>query len=379
MKSKGIFPIVFAGILILLSISANAQDISITLDDTLTDNLTSEEDIKWYTFEMTDYGDAVLSIAGLQDHWDGYSSHWRCTVYADDKESVIASTDVRGYSANSGPNIISAPKLSAGTYYVQMTGVRYINPLLSTFTTDPYQINLIKFYPSTPVIYDNNAVQTFQHTHDILWAFDGTGFLKLNDGECFGALMRSNNGAIVPVLIGKDEASVEYMISSTGEKITAAGPWHDKSFGIDYYYSECRYIDKYTEKSVDTDSLPMLYVDTNSTLTAVEKIVNTLEEERYKAEHGETGYLLKKIKSMTGILGGIVVFILIVFFFNWIHGPSTDSEGGYSSSSSSSYNYDRNLHDELDATITAMRRSETYGPDWSGYDPEAPTDTHDIW
>lgn len=58
---------------------------------------------------------------------------------------------------------------------------------------------------------------------------------------------------------------------------------------------------------------------------------------------------------------------------------SSGCGGGSYDSDSSSTDIDWELHDELDAVQHAMRITEKYGEDWGGYDPEAPTDSSEIW
>lgn len=261
MKRICAFFLALAGIWILLMPSSYVQAEDATLDDTLTDNLSDEDEVKWYSFEMAEPGDAVLVVTGLQDHWDGYAYHWQCVICEADQESVITGANISGCSETNGPSVLSVPGLAAGTYYVQMARARSSNPLMATFTTDPYQMQLFRYYPtaySAPAA--NNQIQTFQNAGDILWAFDGTAFVKLHDGECYGALAKNIDGAIVPVLIGKEESAVEYVISSTGERVTAT-PLHYEPLGDDsWYYSESRYVDAYTDAAADTSSLPMLYL-----------------------------------------------------------------------------------------------------------------------
>lgn len=286
------------------------------------DRLTSPEQIRWYGLEMAEKGDVLLSITGMQAEWDGYSNHWRCTLYRDDMETAVTATDVRGYSAGRGPNVLSAPGLEAGTYYLQMRSTSSANPLMTAFTTAPYEISLLRYYHSHLAAYDGDGVQTFQNAGDVLWSLDGTGFLKVSDGECFGALMRSKDGAVVPILVSTDAAAVEYLISSTGEKIQADGPFHHKDSGIDYYYSKCEYIHRYTESSLKTSSLPILYVDTNSPHAAAETVADKLLE----TEMGEQEYWWKQNEGTVTIACTVVIGLAVLIILGKIIG--TGGGGG---------------------------------------------------
>lgn len=149
MKRKYIFLVVFIGVLMRLTPLSYAQEYYTVLEDTLTDNLTSLEDTRWYSFEMTEPGDVTLTVTGLQDDWDGYSYHWNCAIYDESQTSIITTADVSGYSGSFGPSILSALDLDSGTYYVRIKAASSANPLMTTFTTDSYKIQLTRTYSST--------------------------------------------------------------------------------------------------------------------------------------------------------------------------------------------------------------------------------------
>lgn len=318
MKRKIFLVLILIGVLMSSLPMVNAQEIDTVLENRLTDNLTSKEDIKWYSFEMIEDGDAIIIVTGLQDHWDGYPYHWQCAIYEDDQESVMVYDNVRGYAENDGPSIISAPELTAGTYYIRMTSTNSANPLMTAFTSDSYELQLLRYYNSESAVYDGEGIQTFDSAWDILWAVDGTAFLKLNDGECFMALMKNENLAIVPVLISTDKDAVEYIVSSTGERITARGPFHHDDSDLDYYYSDCNGIDKYTNKN---HKLPIVEVD-NASMVA---------DKMLEEEMGTFSYLWMKCKDIVyGLLG--LVFFLIIFALFFGGGGGSKSDGDASGS-----------------------------------------------
>lgn len=292
MKRKHAFLLILLAMLTLLTPLAYAEDSSAAAVETFEDHLEFNDEVKWYEFEMTEAGGAVIFIEGLQERWDGYTYHWRCKVYEANMESVITYGDVRGYTSQySKATTISLPDLEAGTYYLQMTSVNYTNPLMTTFTSDPYRISLVRSYHSAAAVYDGDGVQAFQQSGAVLWSLDGTKFLKLNDGECLGALTSTSYGAVVPLLVSTDEEAVEYLVTSTGERIGATGPYHDEASGLDYYYSDCRYISQYATETVDTSSLPITYISIGKKGmgSAVESLIAIREAElrRKKAERKE--------------------------------------------------------------------------------------------
>lgn len=289
MKRICAFFAAFVGIWTLLIPLAYAGEAGGTLEGGLTDHLASREEVKWYSFEMTEPGDAVLMVTGLQDHWDGYAYHWTCVLYASDRESAIAGEHVRGYSQADGPSVLSAPGLAAGTYYIRMTSASSSNPLMASFTEDPYELRLLRYYPSQAAAAGSyREIKVFRNAGDVLWAFDGTAFLKLYDGECYGALMENSKGAVVPVLIGAEKTAVEYIVSSTGERVTAGTAWHYEPLGEEgWYYAGGGYIDPYTEAAVDVPSLPMLYVGRERLSSTAKLIADEIVEA--KAENRQPG------------------------------------------------------------------------------------------
>lgn len=341
MKRNFILLVALASMLTMLTPFARAEDTTTASIETFIDNLATKEDIRQYEFEMLEDGDAVIYVSGLQESWDGYPYHWFCTVYEADLVTVVAYANVRGYTDEyNGPAVISAADLTAGTYYIQMESVNSANPLMTKFTSDSYEITLVKAYASASARYHGDGVQTFQNAGDVLWAFDGTAFVKLNAGECFVALIDSASGAVVPMLIGTDEASVEYVVSSTGEKISSGGSWRDETSGIDYYYSQCSYIRQYTEKSMDTSAVPIAYFHTNRTKEAIERICNSRrdemleKEEAPREEPAEKTSWLKEHKGSIIAFGAVIVGVLV---FGVISSDTTHSYDSYGSESGGGY------------------------------------------
>lgn len=340
MKRICAFLAALVGIWTLLTPLAYAGEAGGTLEGGLTDHLASREEVKWYSFEMTEPGDAVLMVTGLQDHWDGYTYHWTCVLYAADRESAIAGEHVRGYSQADGPSVLSAPGLAAGTYYVRMTSASSSNPLMASFTEDPYELRLLRYYPSQAAVTGSyREIKVFRNAGEVLWAFDGTAFLKLYDGECYGALMENSKGAVVPVLIGAEKTAVEYIVSSTGERVTAGTAWHYEPLGEDgWYYSGGGYIDPYTEAAVDVPSLPMLYVGREGLRSTAELIADEIVEA--KAENRQPGepaptkppepsesdkvddWVMGKLDTAALLSVGIVSLFTAVCLFNGLRRPA---------------------------------------------------------
>lgn len=342
MKRICAFLAALVGIWTLLTPLAYAEEAGGTLEGGLTDHLASREEVKWYSFEMTEPGDAVLMVTGLQDHWDGYTYHWTCVLYAADRESAIAGEHVRGYSQADGPSVLSTPGLSAGTYYVRMTSASSSNPLMASFTEDPYELRLLRYYPSQAAVTGSyREIKVFRNAGEVLWAFDGTAFLKLYDGECYGALMENSKGAVVPVLIGSEKTAVEYIVSSTGERVTAGTAWHYEPLGEEgWYYSGGGYIDPYTEAAVDVPSLPMLYVGREGLRSTAEliadEIVEAKAENRQPGEPAPTGqpqqpksdnaddWVMGKLDTAALLSVGIVSLFTAVCLFNGLRRPAKE-------------------------------------------------------
>lgn len=342
MKRICAFLAALVGIWTLLTPLAYAEEAGGTLEGGLTDHLASREEVKWYSFEMTEPGDAVLMVTGLQDHWDGYTYHWTCVLYAADRESAIAGEHVRGYSQADGPSVLSAPGLSAGTYYIRMTSASSSNPLMASFTEDPYELRLLRYYPSQAAVTGSyREIKVFRNAGEVLWAFDGTAFLKLYDGECYGALMENSKGAVVPVLIGSEKTAVEYIVSSTGERVTAGTAWHYEPLGEEgWYYSGGGYIDPYTEAAVDVPSLPMLYVGREGLRSTAEliadEIVEAKAENRQPGEPAPTGqpqqpksdnaddWVMGKLDTAALLSVGIVSLFTAVCLFNGLRRPAKE-------------------------------------------------------
>lgn len=306
----------------LFLVPAHAQGTSEIQSSTFTDNLSSEDEIKWYPFEMEEEGDVFIQVQGLLDRLDG-RYYWRCMVLEADQETVLADLSVLGRSEFYGPDRVALPNLSAGTYYIRMSSIAFANPLLSTFTTDNYELKLVQVSNSAQPVYDGDGVQTFSKAGEILWSKNGTVFVKCNDGVCYGALTRDSDGTIIPVLISEEPDAVEYFVSETGEIVGAGNsPWTQKRTNTDYYISERGYKGNSSQKSSSEKNLPIFYVE-KSGAYAAEKIMDKLGE----GEYGELQYLWMKHKeAILAIGGGLIMLFLYIAFFSYFAPNSGGSD-----------------------------------------------------
>ena len=179
--------------LFLLSFKAEEpQDSAPVLVETqqITDNLSNPEEIKEYPVTVAEKGDLRITLAGLQERWDGYTYHWHATLFAEDKTTVITKESVRGYCGIEGyATTLSLPDMEAGTYYLQMTSVAYQNPLMATFTDASYQISITPFYHSVPETPASDKLKTVSKAGEVICKIEDTVYVKLNDGEALRRTM----------------------------------------------------------------------------------------------------------------------------------------------------------------------------------------------
>lgn len=182
-------------------------------DSGILDNLNEKTDVRWYTFPITVEGDAVLLFNSESSSIKRYC--WECTVYAQDKTTVLKTEDV-----GRDLTYIAVNDLTAGTYYVKIQMTQGTNPALSPneygFSKGQYSINVLSC-SSTWTGCTGDKAFTVTEAGTLLCALDGTLFLKAYDGEAVVGLYTYENGKTGPLLLGNEPRSIAYFSSEAGQ------------------------------------------------------------------------------------------------------------------------------------------------------------------
>ncbi len=334
-------------------------------EDGMTDHLETAEDVRWYSFTLSEPGEGLIYLQSLQEVWTGYTFYWYTTVYASDMETVITETSVRGADHLT---TFALEDLSAGTYYLKIQSVAYNNPLMADFTDDPYQITVHTFYHSTERTYEHDGVQIMSNADELICKLNTTFYIKLNDGEAFVALYRNQNNAIVPFLISETKEAVEYMVSDG--TIVRAAPNPKIIDGTEYYYS-------------NADSVPFHYFDKNacpfyfSSKAGPSDLINdVLERYEIDADGGEFLYFIKNYWGWLLVIGGFCLLMVGLVIKEKVSdllysrsSSSSRSSGGYNSSSGgSSSPTEQQLREMEDMRIVNHINQNLHTP---GYDTES--------
>lgn len=341
-------------------------------DEAIVDNLTDAEDVNWYSFTLTEKGMAVISIQSLQEHWNGYKYNWHASVYAADKTTLIKEVGVEGYTYTTR---LATGMLEAGDYYLRIGAVKSSNPLMAGFTDKNYSITTTIAYASTKNEDPAGKTKTVSKAGDIICAIDGEIFIKCNDGEAVAGLYRNKKGAIVPMLVSKEEAAVAYIVMSTGAVVDG---WSVPT-KEGYYYSYGDSIETYSEERgfYQTDDLPLYFTDTQS--QACSDVADAILEQQQVEKAGGKGarFFQKHGKTLLIVLGVIVALVLYVIFWNRASGGTSStgssSSSSYSGSSGGSYSGSSTINNptwqDIDDMQTANKIAENLRN--PNYDPES--------
>ncbi|MBE6654757.1 MAG: hypothetical protein E7608_04795 [Ruminococcaceae bacterium] len=322
-KFSKVFSCVFALILLCLNllVPIQAADISVSedaktlSDETITDNLEDENDANLYSFEFTERGDAVILFQSLQKNWTGYTYYWKATVYSSDM-AVISESKIKG--AND-LTVISLDNIEAGTYFVEITPVNTVNPLMGGFTAEPYEMTLFSLYGSFEPEF-GKGVQVFDKKFQIIGKIDDTYFIKVGEGTAYGAFYRNDEGAILPMLVSESKDAVNYIISSTGQYTkTYSSPTIEKD-GVTYYYTNAQWIDRYTKNKNDWQSendANYKFIDERKDGSAAEDVLIAVE----KAEKGVFMYVLSNYWYWPLIIIVAIGFLAVTSFLQY-DGPA---------------------------------------------------------
>ena len=343
-------------------------------DEAIVDNLTDAEDVNWYSFTLTEKGMAVIAIQSLQERWNGYKYNWHASVYAADKTTLIKEVGVEGYTYTT---LLATGTLEAGDYYLRIGAVKSSNPLMAGFTDKNYSVTTTIAYTSTKNEGPAGQTKTVSKAGEIICAIDGEIFVKRNGGEAVAGLYRNKKGAIVPMLVSKEEAAVSYIVMSTGAVVDG---WSVPT-KEGYYYSYGDSIETYSEERgfYQTDDLPLYFTDTQSQACA--DVADAILEQQQVEKAGGKGhrFFQKHGKTLLIVLGVIAALVLYVIFWNRASGgsasggSSSSSSSSYSSSSGGSYGGSSTIHNptwqDIDDMQTAQAIAERLRD--PNYDPES--------
>lgn len=354
-------------------------------DEPYSDHLTDKTDVHWYSFEMKGQGKGVVRIQSLQKVWTGYTYYWYATVFASDRETVVAESSVRGADYLTTLNL---GELSAGTYYLQIRSVAYNNPLMAGFTDESYEISTEKYYYFTERTYPENGVQILYSADELICKLGTTFFVKNNDGMAYVGLYRNDKGAIVPFLVGETKESVEYRVSDG----TIVYAW-DVPFeynGKEYYYS---YADSIQSYEYDSSTYPIYFSDSQSQACA-DVGEDILKQYDIFLAGGEFKYFMQHNWVWVTIVAVLGITIVIGAFKDTLPGGggesrsrSSSSYTSYSSTSTSSASNEVDIIDmEIAKKIAGNINTPGYDPDSFGSggetppaDPESFPPSGDIW
>lgn len=262
------------------------SDETLLSGEKLTDSLDYKTHSHIYDFDLTEKGDAVILIKSMQDGISAFTYYWTASLYTSDM-TPISKTPVEG----SGKlTVISLDNIDKGKYYLEITSASSSNPLLSGFTTEPYEITLLSLYHSfTPEF--KSGIQVFDKDLQIIGKIDDTFFIKVGEGAAYGAFYRNSKGALIPILVSKDSSAVNYIVSSTGQYTKTYNSPNIKKDGTTYYHTSADWIDKYSEKKegwVSKESANYKYIDKDTDSSAAKSVLKAVE----KNEKGAFMYYL---------------------------------------------------------------------------------------
>lgn len=325
-------------------------------DEGVTDHLTDVDDVNWYQITLTEKGMAVIAIQSLQENWNGYTYNWHAAVYAADKKTLIKETGVRGYNYTT---LLATGELEAGDYYLRVGTVSASNPLMAGFTDKDYRVTATIAYASLQIEGSVEQTKTVSKAGEVICAIDGEIFVKLNDGEALVGLYRNPKGAIVPMLVSKEQTAASYMVMSTG--VVAEG-WSTPT-DEGYYYSQADSIEAYSEEyRWVTDDLPLFFTDTQSQACA-DVADAILKQQAIELAGGKVPYFFKTHgKTLLIALAVVAGLVLWTRLKNLVGGGSSDDGGSYSGGGGSTWQ-------ELEDMRIAKQISNNLKT--PGYDPES--------
>lgn len=182
----------------------------------VTDALNKETAQRWYTVEITEPGDAVVTFYN-ERIINQRDISWECTLFGQDKTTVLATLDV-----GDGCSFMAANDLTEGTYYLRVQTAEKAADSDSTdsygYCKGEYTLNIVTC--ATPVAIDP-ADYTVDKAGDLLCVVDGHLFIKAADGEAVAGAYVNEDGQAGPLLLCQMQGdAVDYFSSATGKLYT---------------------------------------------------------------------------------------------------------------------------------------------------------------
>lgn len=330
-------------------------DVKAISEDNLEDNLEQKGDTNWYSFEMTETGDAVLLFRAKMQWASGYSHNWKATVYSSDMEPVVEDRELETFKALT---VINLKELKTGKYYVHIEATH--------FDKAPYDIAVVRCYYSKPVTFEQDGVQIFTETNQIIGEIDGTYFIKVGEGTAYGVFHKNEEGALLPLLISEDKSAVSFVVSTTEQvSESSSGGYYFRHEGTEYHYSAANWMDKYSENNSFSKAPYYHFSDTSISDKCIKNIFNQLE----KQEKGMFMYIVSNFWYWPLIIAAVIGGILALKFYTGGNSSSSDDEysggGSYTSGSGSDIHKYGN---DMDTINRINDKINSPGYDVAGFD-----------
>lgn len=299
---------------------AAASELDIT-DNVVTDNLSAKTDVRWYRFEVSVEGDAVIVFHAAKATKKPFV--WECAIFDQDKTTLLKSKNI-----GSGYSFLAANDLPEGTYYVRVQVAQDNDPHVSSdrygFSSNQYTVKALTCASPRAEV-GENGLMVVSEPATVLCVLDGTVFVKTDEGKTIVALYTNNKGETGPLLVrieSSDPNGGAYFSSKTGN----AYFFHRESYvsygegsqRLRYYYSPDA---GFAEGSFEDSLLPNLYRCGNAKKMSEERAVKEMLNVHYGKDPDEgLGFLIFMDSPWFIVaIGGGILLIAAVVLLLWLY------------------------------------------------------------
>ena len=285
-------------------------------DHEVTENLSAETDVRWYRFEVTVEGDAVIVFHAAKGTKKPFN--WECAIFDQDKTTILKSENIgKGYS------YLAANDLTAGTYYVRVQVAQDNDPSVSPdrygFTDNQYSVKALTCASPRPEV-DKNGLMVVSEPATVLCVLDGSIFVKTDEEEAIVGLYTDHRGKTGPLLVKLETlnknggayftSKTDYAYSFDDDRYVSYG---ERFNVLRYYYS--------SPSGFADPLLPNLYRCGDGQKMSEERAVKELLNVHFGKDPDEgLGFLIFMDSPWFLVaIGGSVVLIAAVVILIWLY------------------------------------------------------------
>lgn len=289
-------------------------------DNFLTGSLNAETDVRWYRFQVTEEGDAVIAFHAEKAGSKPFN--WEIAIYAQDQTTRLEAKNVgKGYS------FLAANDLPVGTYYASVRMAQNNDPDTMPdrigFCGNPYSVKVLTCASPRAEVGENGLLVVSEPA-TVLCVLDGSIYVKTDEEQVLVGLYTNHDGKTAPMIVAINQNKIDggsYFSSQTNHAYffhrSEYVSYDDGSDSLRYLYTPA----VSAQGTAADPLLPKLYVCGEGQRMNEERAVKEMLNVHFGKDPNEGLDFLIFMDSpaMPFVIGGVVLVIVLVAFLVWLY------------------------------------------------------------